>query len=229
MINQVYPQKRSVRGKTWYIRRETKFFGFTLVSMCPSVCPSSRPPPPPTPPTRPPSVVRPSVFSFPEDNSSKCQGIFTKLGIFINTVEIWFGIANRHISSNFDGVICPRHVRIFIITWANVNGFWPNLVGALILRSGLELLTGKFHQFLTELSARNSSVFSFSMDFVISMDFPQNLVCALILWRSCLGLPTCNFHRYLTEISARDTSVFSFQDYYLSMSKSQWAFTKLDM
>ena len=26
----------------------------------------------------------------------------------IDIVEIWFGIANGHISSNFDGVTCPR-------------------------------------------------------------------------------------------------------------------------
>ena len=44
------------------------------------------------------------------------------------------------------------------ITWVNMNGFSPNLVCALILwRSGL----GKFHQFLTELSAHDVSLFSF--------------------------------------------------------------------
>ena len=29
----------------------------------------------------------------------------------IDIVEIWFGIANGQISSNFDIVICPRHAR----------------------------------------------------------------------------------------------------------------------
>ena len=44
-----------------------------------------------------PSVVRPSVrFSFPDD-LSKHQCIFTKLGMCIDTVEIWFGIANGQI------------------------------------------------------------------------------------------------------------------------------------
>ena len=58
-----------------------------------------------------PSVVRPSVrFSFPDDNLSKPQWIFTKLGI----VEIWFGIANGQMSSNFYGVICPRHALILV-------------------------------------------------------------------------------------------------------------------
>ena len=59
--------------------------------------------------------VRWSVrFSFPDDNLSKHQWIFTKLGMCIDIVEIWFGIANGQISSIFDGVICWRHAHIFI-------------------------------------------------------------------------------------------------------------------
>ena len=46
------------------------------------------------------------IFLFPDDNLSKHQWIFTKLGMCIDIVEIWFGIANGQISSNFDGVIC---------------------------------------------------------------------------------------------------------------------------
>ena len=46
-------------------------------------------------------------------------------------------------------------------TSVNINGFSSNLVCALILRSGLELLMDKFCQFLTELSARDMPVFSF--------------------------------------------------------------------
>ena len=42
-----------------------------------------------------------SIFSFLDDNLSKCQWIFTKLGICIDIVEIWFGIANGQISSIF--------------------------------------------------------------------------------------------------------------------------------
>ena len=64
--------------------------------MCLSVCPS---------------VVRPSFrFSFPDDNLSKLQWIFTKLGVCIDIMEIWFGIANGQILSNFYGVICPRQM-----------------------------------------------------------------------------------------------------------------------
>ena len=65
-----------------------------------------------------PCVVRPSirlsVFSFPDDNLSKCQWIFTKNGVWIDIVEIWFEIVNGQISSVFDRVICRRYVRISI-------------------------------------------------------------------------------------------------------------------
>ena len=59
------------------------------------------------------SVIRLSIhFSFPDDNLSKYQWIFTKLGMCIDIMEIWFGIANGQISSIFDGVICPRQAHI---------------------------------------------------------------------------------------------------------------------
>ena len=40
-----------------------------------------------------------SVFSFTDDNFSKYQGVFTKLGMCIDIIEIWFGIADGQISS----------------------------------------------------------------------------------------------------------------------------------
>ena len=51
-----------------------------------------------------------TVFPFLEDNLSKCQWIFTKLGMCIYIVEICFGIANGQISSIFDRVICPQYI-----------------------------------------------------------------------------------------------------------------------
>ena len=45
------------------------------------------------------------IFSLPDDNLSKREWIFTKLGMCIDIVEIWIGIANGQISSNFDEVI----------------------------------------------------------------------------------------------------------------------------
>ena len=59
------------------------------------------------------SALDTPIFSFLDDNF-KHQWIFTKLGMYNDIVKIWFGIANGQISSNFDGVICPRHTHIFI-------------------------------------------------------------------------------------------------------------------
>ena len=48
------------------------------------------------------SIVCPSVrFLVPDDNLSKHQWIFTKLGMCIDIMEIWFGTANGQILSNF--------------------------------------------------------------------------------------------------------------------------------
>ena len=69
-----------------------------------SVCPSARQS----------YAVHPFFFSFPGDNLGKHQSIFSKLGMCIDNVKIWFGIANGQISSNFDGLICPRHANIFV-------------------------------------------------------------------------------------------------------------------
>ena len=55
------------------------------------------------------SVQDMSIFSFPDDNLCKCQGISTKLGTCIDIKEIWFWIANGQISSMFDRVTCPHH------------------------------------------------------------------------------------------------------------------------
>ena len=51
------------------------------------------------------SYVSPSVFRF---RMSKHEQIFTKLGMCVDIVEIWFGIANGQILSSFDRVICPN-------------------------------------------------------------------------------------------------------------------------
>ena len=54
------------------------------------------------------------IFSFPDDNLSKKQGILSKFAICIDHKEICFGIANWQISSNFYGFIHPRYAHIFI-------------------------------------------------------------------------------------------------------------------
>ena len=55
-----------------------------------------------------------SIFSFPDDNFSKCPWIFIKLGLCIYIMEIWFAIANGQILSVFDRLICPQHICIFV-------------------------------------------------------------------------------------------------------------------
>ena len=115
-----------------------------------------------------PSYICPSVrFSFPDDNLSKHQWIFTKLGMCIDIVKIWFGISNGQISSNFYGDLpetCP-YFRFRTITWVNNKGFSPNLLYASTLRrSGLGSLMGKFRQIFTELSAWDTPIFSFPDD-----------------------------------------------------------------
>ena len=52
------------------------------------------------------------IFSFLDDNFSKYQWIFTKLGMCIVIVEICFGIAHRQFSSVFDRVSVPYPIFI---------------------------------------------------------------------------------------------------------------------
>ena len=56
------------------------------------------------------------VFSFLDDNISTCicQWIFTKLGVCIDIVETWFGIAGEKILSIFDRVICPHYNHVLL-------------------------------------------------------------------------------------------------------------------
>ena len=75
--------------------------------------------------------------------------------------------------------------RFRAFTMSKCQWILPNSVCALILwRSALGLLMGKFRKFLTELSARDRSVFSFirMLTLVIINGFSQNLVCAWTLW-----------------------------------------------
>ena len=65
------------------------------------------------------SVRDTSIFSFPDDNLSKYQWIFTKLAIYmcIDIVEICFGIANGQISSFFDRITCPRYDSSWVLSF----------------------------------------------------------------------------------------------------------------
>ena len=115
------------------------------LSVCPSVCPS---------------LVRPSVFSFPDDNLSKCQWVFTKLDVCIDIVESWFEIVNGQISSiltelsalNMFEFSFPRD-KLSKCQWI----FTKLGVCIDIVKIWFGLLMGKFQSFLTELSARDMS------------------------------------------------------------------------
>ena len=127
-----------------------------------------------------------SIFSFPDDNFSKYQWIFTKLGVYIFMVEICFGIAHRQISSIFDSYLpntCP-YFHFWTITLLNINGFSPNLMCALMLVDICFVIA----IFLAELSALNTSIFYFQDNNLSKSRFSPNLMCALILWSSALGL-----------------------------------------
>ena len=56
------------------------------------------------------SALDMSVFSFPGNSLSKYQWIFTKLGMCIDVVEIWFGIANGQILSFFHCGVLSFHI-----------------------------------------------------------------------------------------------------------------------
>ena len=57
------------------------------------------------------------VFSFLDDNLSKCQWIFTKLCMGIDIVKIWFRIANGQISNQFlIELSAGQYINFWIIT-----------------------------------------------------------------------------------------------------------------
>ena len=69
-----------------------RYNGFTLVFCVSSVCL--------------PSIIWLSIFSLADYDFSNYSWIFTKLGMCIDILEIWFGSANGKISSIFRIVTC---------------------------------------------------------------------------------------------------------------------------
>ena len=55
------------------------------------------------------SVIHPSILSFLNDKLNKCQWIFNKIGMCIDIVKIWIGIANGQILSIFDSCLPASH------------------------------------------------------------------------------------------------------------------------
>ena len=106
------------------------------------------------------SACHTSFFSFSDNNLSIYQWVFTKLGMCIDSVEIWFGLLTGKFHEFFT-VTC-HHTSIFLFPddyLTKYQSIWPNMACALIVwRSGFGLLMGKFCQFLTELSAHHTIV-----------------------------------------------------------------------
>ena len=98
-------------------------------------------------------------------------------------------------------------------------------VRSLILwRSGFELLMGNFLQFLTEISACDTSKFSFPNDNLSEYQwiFTKLDLCIVEIW---FGIADRQIWSILKELSTSDTSLFLFWDD--NLSKYQWIFTKL--
>ena len=62
-----------------------------------------------------------SLFLFPGNNLSKCQWIFTKICVWIDVKEVWFGIANGQIFVKFDRVICPLIKESSFVTFCSLS------------------------------------------------------------------------------------------------------------
>ena len=56
--------------------------------------------------------------------SVKSQWFFIKFDIFIDIVEMWFGIAHWRISSIFDRVICPQYDNGRILSFCALTFFY---------------------------------------------------------------------------------------------------------
>ena len=69
-----------------------------------------------------PSVVHLSMFSFTGDILNKCQWLFTRLGLCIDIMEIWFGIAYGQRLSIFDRVNLPA-TSAFLCPDDNLNKY----------------------------------------------------------------------------------------------------------
>ena len=71
------------------------------------------------------------------------------------------------------------------------------------------IANGHFHQFLTNLSVCEMSVYSFLDDNLRKYQLIfTNLVCALILWKFGLGWLMSKFSQFLTKLSGRNTFDF---------------------
>ena len=175
--------------------------------------------------------IRLSVFSFLDDNLSKCRQIIAKLFVCIDIVELWFGIVNGKISTVFWQSYLPEIIPYFffhfwMINLVNINGF--SLTWFVHWYCGDLVWDCWWANFVSFWQRSVLWYFHFWTIALVNINgFSPNLICALILLRSALGLLMGKFSLFLTELSACNTSVFYFQDN--NLSKFQWIFTKFDM
>ena len=98
----------------------------------------------------------------------------------------------------------------------------------ILWRSGLGLLMANFSKYLKELSAHDTSDFSFPGDNLSKYQwiFTKLGLCIdiIVIW---LGIANGQIWSIFDELSARDTSIFSFQDN--NLIKSQRIFTKREI
>ena len=98
----------------------------------------------------------------------------------------------------------------------------------ILWRFGLELLMGKFCQFLTVI-CRHSSAFLF-LDKNLSkyqLSFAKLGMCIDILWRSGLGLLMGKFHQFLTDLSSHHTIMMGYYCFmFLFLTHNYFFFTK---
>ena len=116
----------------------------------------------------------------------------------IDIVEIWLGIANGQILSNFRGVICQRNAHISFLDH-NLSKYqviltkFSSCIDTILRKSGLGLLMVEFHQILMALSAQDTAIFSFL----------DNRIFTKL--SGCIeGLLMDKFPQCLTELSAHN-------------------------
>ena len=79
------------------------------------------------------------------------------------------------------------------------------------------LLTGKFRQIFTKLSARDTPIFSFPGDNLSKyQEILTKLAVCIDIKKIWFGIANGHISSIFTELSARDTPIFSFPDDNLS-------------
>ena len=113
------------------------------------------------------------IFSFPDDNLSKRQWIFTKLGICIDIVEIWIGIANGQFRQILTE-LSARDTPIFSFpndnlsksqgiltkpgTCIDIKEVWFGIAYGQIMSMFDRVICPQFRQCVTELSAHDTII-----------------------------------------------------------------------